>query len=554
VVVLAIFAAMTFCGDSWAAETPPAEKNRAILLTGGKDFLWVAHRATRVEDKDGDKFDLLVRRPGNGKWKTLGRFSGDPAAMVTYPDRRMLVVSGRTTPSTSVFSLSDGEERVFLRGHGPGARWPLKNPPAAICQAKSLGKATSPGFLAVVPYEGDKLSTATSTSQPAPKRSGLKILQTVDGQWEPLSEINDVRRAIGARISAITSGNWVYVLVATGDKDNRLLVWNAADRNRKSTWKDIALPNAPRQPLSVNLLRERPVLVTLAPADQAGGTNLSIYELDANKIAGPPQTIKYKGQPLTLPPKSIPRNSSLGTAAEKQLVLLWWEAESYRCALVELNGNVVVNEEVTELLKALPAIDPQKISEYFFIAIPLLLLAFILFGRTKQPAGPLVLPSTFIPAPLIKRLVALIVDFLPFMVIASIIVTIMRPDLTAEDLPNLFDANQPLDIPIEMLLAGIGSTIAWIIYGTIMETRYSATLGKMLMKIEVVSGDGTPPTFRQAIMRNLIKPIELNWPIIVITMIIPIMTRTHQRLGDIMARTIVVNKTHSPVSDNQQQN
>ncbi|MCP4377140.1 MAG: hypothetical protein GY794_13310, partial [bacterium] len=398
-VVLAIFASMAFCGDTWASETSAAGKNQEILLAGSKDFLWVIHR---VESKDGNQFDLLIRRPGSGKWKTLGRFSGGPTAMATYRDRRMLVVSGGATPSTSIFSLSDGKERVFLQGNGPGAQWPLKNPPAAICQTKAIGEAPSQGFLAVVPYEGDKLSSTTSSSQPTSKRSGLKIFHTIEGQWKPLSEINDVSGAVGARISAITSDKRIYILVAADGKDDRLLVWNAGDK--KSTWEDIALPNAPQQPLSVNLLRGRPVLITLAPASQDSGTNLSIYELGTNKITGPPQAIKYKGKPLTLPPKSIPQETSLGKDAEEQLVLLWWENESYRCALAELNGDVVVNEEVKELLKSPSAINPEKITEYFFIAIPLLLLAFILFGRKKQPIGPLVLPSKFTPASLPKRL------------------------------------------------------------------------------------------------------------------------------------------------------
>ena len=550
VIAVAVFAVIAPQDVARGSKMSPSGKTGRILLTGGQDVLWVVRSG---EGKDASKFDLIIRRPGGSKWQTLSRFSGDPAAVVSR-DRRLHVISGGQHPPTSVFSLSDSDGRIFLRSEGPDVRWPLRNPPAAICQAPPLGKSTSPGFIAVVPYERDKLSTATTASQPESKRSGLTIMQTVDGQWEPLSTVDDVPGAVRARISAATAGYWVYVLVVGKDETTRLLAWNAADD--KPAWKDVALPGKPHRPLTVSVLRNQPVLVTIAPAGwtttlsgnghppETAPIRLTIHTLQSDKIAGNPQSIEYQGKPLVVPGSSIPQSCSLGKASERQLALLWREDESYRFALVDLNGEVAENKEVEELLKAAPTFDITEILNYFFIAIPIILLAFILLGRRKRPTGPMILPSQFIPGSIPKRLVAVFIDSVPFSVLGVLATMAIRPDLTMENIATALAtmAEQPQDTPIELVLCILGSSVMWITYGSIMENRFGATLGKMLMRLEVTSADGRRPTIGQAILRNLIRPIELSWPILIFTIAMPLMMQTRQRLGDIMAKTVVVEK------------
>ena len=555
VLAAAIFAALAQGDAVRGSDMSPSRETGRILLAGGQDVLWVVRGG---EGEAAGKFDLIIRRPG-GKWRTLKRFSGSPAAVVAR-DRRLHVVSGGATPSTSVFSLSD-DDKMLLRGMGPGARWPLRNPPAAICPAPPLGRSASPGFIAVVPHERDKLATATAASRPDRKRSGLTILQTVEGQWEPLSEIDDVPGAVGARISAAAAGDWVYVLVVGKDETTRLVAWNATDK--KPTWKDVALPDKPRRPLSVSVLWNQPVLVTIAPAatlnpapgddtpPKATGIRLYLRELKAATIATDPQSIRHQAGPLILPIGPAPLACSLGEVSESQLALLWREKESYRFALVDHTGEVVENKEVEELLKSAPTFNTREIIDYFLLAIPALLLVFILFGRRKRPTGPMILPAQFIPGALPKRLVAMIIDWVPFSLLGILVLKVISPDLTIEDITAAFMAEQQ-NIPVEPVLCMLGSLAAWVIYGSIMESRFGATLGKMAMRLEVTSADGKGPTIRQAILRNLIRPIELSWPIIIFTMAVPLLMRTRQRLGDIMARTVVVEKVRSLNSDDSQ--
>jgi uncharacterized RDD family membrane protein YckC len=559
-VAMALFAALAQPNASLGSKTSSAGKTARILLAGGQDVLWVARAG---EGDEGDKFDLIIRRPG-GKWRTLARFSGDPVAMVAG-DRRLHLVTGGSTPNASVFTLAESEGRIFLRGKGPrpGGRWPLGDPPSAICQAPPLGKSKLPGFIAVIAHESDKLSTTTAASQPAPKRSGLTLLQTVEGQWEPLGEINNVPNTVGARISVAATDSWVYVLaVPSDDLPARLLAWNTT--NKETIWKDVALPDAPQQPLTVSVLRGQPVLVTIAPAGwtpaspttlpKVGGIELNIHELKGDKLAKTSKSIKYQDKPLTLPAASIPETASFGKTSERQLVLLWRETESYRCALVDLNGDVVENKEVEELLKETPAFDTGAILNYFLAAIPVLALGFILIGRQKAPIGPMVLPANFVPSSIPKRLVAIVIDFAPFLLLASLALVAINPNMQPEDIQELQALmSEQQNIPFEPLVCMLGSLVAWVIYGSIMESKFGATLGKMAMGIEVTSIDGKKPTVRQAVLRNLIRPIEMRWPIIIITIAISLLTRTRQRLGDMLGRTVVVEKRRLPSSDDSQE-
>lgn len=81
-----------------------------------------------------------------------------------------------------------------------------------------------------------------------------------------------------------------------------------------------------------------------------------------------------------------------------------------------------------------------------------------------------------------------------------------------------------------------------IFYFFLMESRMKQTIGKMLMKIYVVS-DNKEPKAWQMIVRNLVFiPI---FPFIILWILDPLFmffTKTNQRLSEILSRTRVVEK------------
>ncbi len=77
------------------------------------------------------------------------------------------------------------------------------------------------------------------------------------------------------------------------------------------------------------------------------------------------------------------------------------------------------------------------------------------------------------------------------------------------------------------------------VYFTLLEGFFGATAGKMLLGLRVVQLDGSPITWREAIVRNLLRPIDEIVFYLVGAIAIWSSPRK-QRLGDRAADTVVV--------------
>ncbi|WP_293311414.1 RDD family protein [Pedobacter sp. UBA5917] len=73
-------------------------------------------------------------------------------------------------------------------------------------------------------------------------------------------------------------------------------------------------------------------------------------------------------------------------------------------------------------------------------------------------------------------------------------------------------------------------------------TMDGQTLGKKVLKIKVISIDGTQPTFGQYIFRWLFRMIDFGFPFGwgVVALVSVVVTEKHQRLGDILAKTTLI--------------
>jgi len=97
--------------------------------------------------------------------------------------------------------------------------------------------------------------------------------------------------------------------------------------------------------------------------------------------------------------------------------------------------------------------------------------------------------------------------------------------------------------------------VGWF-YGALMETYWNGqTIGKRMVGIRVLSSDGQPINGLQGVMRNILREADLM-PVIpfaafggaglggiptgLIGLLVPVFTQRYQRLGDIVAGTIVI--------------
>ncbi len=206
--------------------------------------------------------------------------------------------------------------------------------------------------------------------------------------------------------------------------------------------------------------------------------------------------------------------------------------------------------ETTSVLATKPSGElGQQIINYFMYALLIGLVATWLLPRPTVQIKPFTLPSYQRPGNLVKRAIATVIDLLPFNILAAAITASgmeqLTDDQTMDRLRELLTSNQP--IPAHMAIAVVIGLGSYLIYCFAMETAFGATIGKMIMSLRVTGDEGKRPRARQILLRNLTKMFELSPPLMVVWVLFPILKQTRQRLGDMVARTTVIDaKTANP--------
>lgn len=98
---------------------------------------------------------------------------------------------------------------------------------------------------------------------------------------------------------------------------------------------------------------------------------------------------------------------------------------------------------------------------------------------------------------------------------------------------------------------GSGSSLATIVaviiafgYFIVLEALQGATLGKMALGLRVVKTDGTPISWSESVVRNLLRIVD-EIPFVIPYLLAAILvwnSPTRQRLGDRVAKTVVVRR------------
>ncbi|WP_440764862.1 RDD family protein [Natronorubrum sp. DTA7] len=90
-------------------------------------------------------------------------------------------------------------------------------------------------------------------------------------------------------------------------------------------------------------------------------------------------------------------------------------------------------------------------------------------------------------------------------------------------------------------LAGIGLWLVLSIgYHTIFEWRFGRTVGKYLVGIRVTSADGSPPTPRASLVRNVLRLVDWLPFCYLVGIALLAFSTPSRRLGDRIAETTVV--------------
>jgi uncharacterized RDD family membrane protein YckC len=134
------------------------------------------------------------------------------------------------------------------------------------------------------------------------------------------------------------------------------------------------------------------------------------------------------------------------------------------------------------------------------------------------------------------RLVAQIVDGIVLMILYFVLGAAMFGGLS-------------FDVFGAAALSFIGAYgLIFMLYFIGLEGAFGATVGKMVTKIKVVQENGAPCGFGPAFVRNLLRIIDGLPFLYIIGIILISRSAKKQRLGDSLAKTVVVKSDSSPLS------
>jgi len=120
-----------------------------------------------------------------------------------------------------------------------------------------------------------------------------------------------------------------------------------------------------------------------------------------------------------------------------------------------------------------------------------------------------------------RRVVAIIIDVVLIGVVSTVIIGVLG-QIRLAVLGNLFG-----------LIIGFG-------YYIYLEGTYGQTIGKMALDIVVVTEDGGPIDYGPAAIRTLLRIVDILPAFYLIGFVAMLVTDRKQRLGDIVADTVVV--------------
>ena len=129
---------------------------------------------------------------------------------------------------------------------------------------------------------------------------------------------------------------------------------------------------------------------------------------------------------------------------------------------------------------------------------------------------------------------AAMIDLLPF----PLLMSVAFPDIRAVQPDEVFGKWVPPESLVQWYLLSVAT---YTVYSMFMEWRFGATLGKMAVKIRVIGYQGARPNLRETLLRNLSRLIPLCFnPLLPLLVFFPLLNPNKQRLGDLLARTAVI--------------
>jgi uncharacterized RDD family membrane protein YckC len=495
---------------AWGLAAAAARADR-LFVAGNEQALWLLH------SREGGRFDLVVR-PAGGTWQWVAAdLSGTAAAM--------------TAERSALHVAFTSRQYLIFHPDSPAGSPGLSLPavPMAMCSGADLGpQAGSP--VALVPAAA--ATRPATASAPSGRDSGLDVLAYNDGQWQHLATAADLAGDLEqVRVTAWRGALVLWAPPAAG-RGGRMMSWKDGE------WHDVKVPAEMAQGrlMTLTSVEGRLTAVVAQPTTQPGMVHLEVAASDAPGQAFVFQPVTANGEEVSWSTGDSP---AAGVLADK-LAVVWGPAQAPKLATFSpATGRLDPIEDVKIFQQPQADERAEQIREIFLWGVLALVLVPLFVLRPGGAPKPFSLPEPLRPAPLARRLAAGVVDLLPFHLAAGVYLHFALP-MSAQDaaqlMMKLLRGRGP--VPVEVAYAWAGTALLYLVYCVLTEMRFAATVGKALFKLRVVGDEGAPPRKLEILLRNLFKIVEVFYffPLLLAVVI----TRYRQRLGDMAARTAVI--------------
>lgn len=210
-------------------------------------------------------------------------------------------------------------------------------------------------------------------------------------------------------------------------------------------------------------------------------------------------------------------------------------------------GDTATREPIRFVPLSLRRPDPEMSSDWgdsLSLAMALMILTVVMWTRRQQLTGEIVLPEGLVPSAVWRRIMATFIDIAPAVLIVVPFVARSIPELS--HIGDLRDLQTRIDEPVikqRLVPLQFATVVIYGLWCMIWEMVISTTPGKYFFGCRVLSVTGDRPRPRQIVVRNIVRTIMvgIGSPGLIITlMMMGMLSRNRQRVGDLMAGTIVV--------------
>jgi len=393
-------------------------------------------------------------------------------------------------------------------------------------------------------------AVATSTQPGAAVREELALFQLVESRWVYRGHVTAAPVGRDTRVHLAAVDGTAYVLIDQGRRGKQL--WAV---HPNSPAREVELPEAIRdsQPLAMLGMEKTLTLLTAATETEedaeeddaetaetapvfrptVGELSVRIWLYDG--VAFGHNVVHTAKGPMTWPAGELPQVVRWGDYMQ----MVWGRTQKeLRSARLDPSGLMTEPADIDAMSQPNPRAALGVLNGYMMGAMAAVILL-TLFSKPSGPPKPFSLPPHMQPGRLGRRLVATMLDLLPCQAIGM---AIAGWDQAAEGFQAIGHQMQLAAGNNAAYTAVMIAASLLLVYSTLAEWKTGATLGKRVMGLCVVGDEGRPLTARTVALRNVMKVLELFWVMFPLALIFPVITRYRQRLGDVFARTAVIDR------------